>query len=103
MISNFKKKRIKDNELLEFYRKRRCDVCGQKPCDPAHIKTTGSGAHDVHDNLMSLCRKHHIEQHSIGFWTMVQRYPFFGQFLGQKGWEFDGNKKLRYTKVNHGT
>lgn len=90
-----KPQRIKNEDILEFYRGRRCDVCGKKPCDPAHIKTVGSGAPDEHYNLLSLCRVHHTEQHSVGFFKMVQKYPFFGQVLAEKGWVFDGNKKLR--------
>jgi hypothetical protein len=87
--------RKKDENLLEFYRKRRCDICNRVPCDPAHIKTRGSGGPDEHWNLMSLCRVHHTEQGQLGFFKMCQKYPFFHQFLAGKGWVFDGNKKLR--------
>ena len=84
-----------DKDILEFYRHRRCDICGVKPSDAAHIKTRGSGGPDEHFNLMSLCRAHHTEQGQIGFYKMVQKYPFFGQFLAGKGWVFSGDKKLR--------
>ena len=93
MIS--KPTRISDEDILDFYRKRRCDICGKRPTDACHIRTKGAGGHDEHNNLMSLCREHHTEQHQIGFYKMVQKYPFFGQFLAQKNWIFDGNKKLR--------
>lgn len=90
-----KTKRISDEDILEFYRHRRCDICGVKPCDPCHIKTRGAGGSDEHFNLMSLCRTHHTEQHMLGFYKMTKKYPFFGQFLAGKGWVFNGDKKLR--------
>lgn len=91
-----KMKRTTNESLLEFYRKRRCDICNSSPPnDPAHIKTRGSGGPDEHWNLMTLCRVHHTEQGQIGFWKMTQKYPFFHQYLAGKGWIFDGNKKLR--------
>lgn len=90
-----KMKRLQDEKMLEKFRKRRCVICGIFPCDPCHIKSVGSGGPDEHWNLMSLCRVHHTEQHSIGFYKMSEKYPFFKQTLGEKGWTFDGNKKLR--------
>lgn len=90
-----KSKRIEDQNILDFYRRRRCDICGVKPSDPAHIKTRGSGGNDEHFNLLSLCRIHHTEQGQIGFWKMVKKYPFFGHILAEKGWVFNGEKKLR--------
>ncbi len=88
-------KRKEDQNLLDFYRNRRCDICGMKPVDPAHIKTRGSGGPDEHWNLMSLCRVHHTEQGQLGFYKMAKKYPFFAQMIAGKGWVFDGNKKLR--------
>jgi hypothetical protein len=93
-----KPKRHVDQDILEKYRRRPCDVCGLRgPSDPAHIGTRGAHYPDVDWNLYSGCRLHHTEQGQIGFYKMVQKYPFFGQLLAQKGWVFDGNKKLRRT------
>lgn len=90
-----KSRRIVDEDIKEKYRRRYCDVCGARPCDPAHVKSVGSGGNDEDYNLLSLCRQHHSEQHSLGFWKMCAKYPFFRQVLAQKGWEFSSDKKLR--------
>lgn len=90
-----KPKRIENRELLDKYKKYKCAICGKGPCDPCHIKTVGSGGHDEDWNLLAMCREHHTMQHSIGFWKLCSLYPFLRQTLAQKGWIFDGNKKLR--------
>jgi Putative HNHc nuclease len=90
-----KKKRVQDESVKSFYRGKNCVICGAHGSDPCHIKSVGSGGDDTHDNIVNLCRAHHIEQHSIGFFKMCEKYPFFRQILAQKGWQFDGNKKLR--------
>ena len=86
--------RKSDENILKVYRKARCCICGLRRCDPAHIKTRGSGGPDEHWNLIALCRAHHTEQGQIGFWKMCEKYPFFRHVLGEKGWIFSGMKKL---------
>lgn len=90
--------RIVDEELIEKYRKRSCDICGVRPCDPCHIGSRGAGNPDADWNLYSGCRVHHAEQGQLGFFKFCEKYPFFRQVLAAKGWQFDGNKKLRRTE-----
>lgn len=98
-----KPKRHVDQQLLDKYRRRSCDVCGNFPSDPAHIKSRGAHGDDVDDNLLSLCREHHTEQHQIGHFKMSRKYPFYGQILAQKNWVFSGDKKLRRADGHYAT
>lgn len=90
-----KPKRHVDQELLDKYRKRSCDICGMFPSDPSHLRSRGAGGDDVDDNLSSLCRVHHTELGLLGHFKMSRKYPFYGQILAQKNWIFNGEKKLR--------
>lgn len=49
-------------------------VCFEKPVDVHHMKTTKSGGSDNLDNLMPLCRKHHVEFHTMGIRTWWGKY-----------------------------
>lgn len=89
-----KKLRIKNLMLLRKIKKTPCVACWKKPVDPAHIQTRGSGGDDVEENLMALCRLHHIEQHQIGWFKMKNRYIGVDHELFLKGWLFDENGKL---------
>ena len=77
MASYWKEKKEKDPELLELYRNSPCLICGSTPSDPHHLTTTGSGGGDNVQNLVSLCRKHHTEIHSIGMHKFSFKYPEF--------------------------
>ena len=66
--------RVKDKELRRLIRGRPCLVCGASPSDAAHLKTVGSGGGDTVDNLIPLCRVHHVEQHAIGIDTFLSKY-----------------------------
>jgi 5-methylcytosine-specific restriction endonuclease McrA len=90
-----KLKRQVDRALLDRYHGMRCAACGRKGCDPAHIKSRGSGGDDAEWNLMPLCREHHSEQHSRGWWAFGEKYP--GVWLGLKtrGWGWDGRRLVR--------
>lgn len=90
-----KKKRITDKKLLADFKKLACVLCGRAPSDPCHIKSVGAGGDDVPSNLLSMCRIHHTEQHTIGFYKLSQKYPKLVNILAEKGWEFDGNKLRR--------
>jgi len=71
-----KKKRIKDEKLLEEFRNKPCEVCGHHgPSDPHHIISRGAGGDDTRDNLISLCRSHHTQIHAIGSSTFFNKYP----------------------------
>jgi hypothetical protein len=80
-----KNERIKDEKTLEAFRNRPCDVCrNPPPSDPAHIQTVKSGGPDTPDNLFSLCRKHHVEQHKIGIQSFCDKYKLGLSY--ESGW-----------------
>jgi hypothetical protein len=64
-----------------------CAACGKGPSDAAHIRSRGAGGPDDFFNLMPLCRKHHIEQHTIGIRTFVDKHDNVKKHLQHKGWE----------------
>lgn len=45
--------------------------------DVHHVRTRGAGGLDIPENLMSLCRVHHVEVHKIGVLTFYRRYKVF--------------------------
>jgi len=49
-------------------------ICGKSPVDVDHWKTRGSGGGDDLENLSPLCRKCHIEKHSLGNKRFFVRY-----------------------------
>jgi hypothetical protein len=65
----------------------RCLVCGVTQVDRAHIKSKGSGGSNEEDNLLLLCRQHHIESHRLGWNLFCKRYPVVRVMLNEKGWE----------------
>ena len=91
--------RIKDPTLLETYKYERCSVLN---CTSGmavtghHIKSVGSGGHDIEDNLLPLCMLHHNEIHTCGLKRFVERYREIRSNLESKNWYFDEfNKKWR--------
>lgn len=56
---------------------RKCVLCG-KPADIAHYTAVGNRSRKLVDHrklwFMSLCRKHHTEQHTVGIMTFCKRY-----------------------------
>lgn len=92
-----KPKRVVNRKLLDTYHKMRCLICNEF-CDPAHVKSRGAGGHDLPENVLNLCRRHHSEQ-SIGIVTFVLKYPVVKRKLESMGWEIVdlfGQKKLRH-------
>jgi Putative HNHc nuclease len=90
-----KQKRIVNRELLNSYHSMNCVVCGLAPCDPCHIKSKGSGGHDVMWNLMPLCRTHHTESHKIGILTFSKRYDAVMEWLKNNNWTIENEKLIR--------
>lgn len=91
-----KPKRIQDRDLLDDVKSRPCCACGTiHTVDPAHLISVGAGGHDTEENVVPLCRRHHIESHKIGLYKFAKRYPGFQMELIRKGWEFNDDKKLR--------
>lgn len=71
-----KKKRIENQKLLDEYRNRPCEVCGLAPkSDPHHLISRGAGGDDTPENLISLCRSHHIQAHTLGRDRFLAKYP----------------------------
>lgn len=57
--------RIRDESVLETARRReRCEVC-KRPgsVDAHHVKSRGSGGHDVASNILGICRSCHDLAH----------------------------------------
>lgn len=57
---------------------RKCVICG-KPADLAHFEAVGMGRNrnkidETKFRYMSLCRIHHVEQHTIGLGSFIQKY-----------------------------
>lgn len=71
-----KPKRKKDKKVLKEFSHKPCAVCGRQPPNEAHhIKTRGAHGDDDRSNLLSLCRKHHVEVHAIGVDSFFLKYP----------------------------
>lgn len=88
--------RIVDEPLLRYVRNSlHCRICYQPYPDPAHIKSKGSGGDDIWWNLIPLCRRHHVEQHKIGWQSMSKKYPSILECLETRGWAFNGIGKLQ--------
>lgn len=86
-----KTKRIVDVKLLLSTREKGCLSCGRKPCDAAHIRSRGAGGDDVFDNIIPLCRTHHVEQHKIGWVKFLKKYELESIFSAM-GWTIQGLK-----------
>ncbi len=63
-----------------------CIICGLDS-ERHHIKTRGSGGTDHENNIMMLCRNHHIECHKIGLKTFVRSYNL-KSYMESKNWEY---------------
>lgn len=60
---------------LQTIRAKPCCVCGRDaPSDPHHWKTQGAGGSDELENLLPLCREHHVEIHKIGRQTFYNKH-----------------------------
>jgi hypothetical protein len=102
MFNNFKpynKKfnRIKNPKLCESYRSMSCILLGatsgkEDKCYGLvvghHIKSVGSGGHDLPTNLIPLCEKHHEEIHK-GLNKFTNKYPKISIWLTRNGWSFN--------------
>ena len=66
-----KPERVVDRKLLRLYCTLHwaCEVqgCKRRPCpEPHHLRSRKMGRDDRHENLLRLCRPHHIEWHTLG-------------------------------------
>lgn len=70
-----KPSRIIDLKNVKEVKAMPCLVCktpGPNDCD--HIRTRGAGGGDEVTNLWPLCRYHHVERHSMGLKSFVERH-----------------------------
>lgn len=72
-----------------------CLACGSTPTDIAHIRSRGSGGKDELFNIIPLCRRDHISQHRLGWYSFARGFPYVMRSLKEKGWEFVGFKIRR--------
>lgn len=88
-------KPTRNRKNLQPYREMPCAACGHMPpSDPHHIKTRGAGGTDDGWNIVSLCRAHHIQWHSMGPSKMLELYPRLGPVLKARGWTLLPTGKL---------
>jgi len=89
-----KNKRYENKDNMRALYDSRCVVCQVRGCDPAHIKSQGSGGGDFVWNIMPLCRRHHTESHKLGFITFAKKYDAVYKWLQANGWTMLENKLL---------
>jgi len=89
--------RIINKALLQSYHSKKCIICNTQ-AEPHHIKSVGSGGHDLDDNLLSICRLHHHQAHAMGLRRFTDKFPQVESELITKGWELDEytNKWVNY-------
>ena len=89
-----KPSRIRDRALLDKFKTLPCVVCGDRPTDPAHIRSRGAGGGDIPANLAPLCRRHHSMQHALGSLSFSNKFPAFRYYLESLGWSVGDYKLL---------
>ena len=52
-----------------------CLICGVRPADNHEICSRGSGGPEEDWNQLRLCRVHHTEAHTLGWFAFIQKYP----------------------------
>lgn len=90
-----KVKRKVDREFLDTFHAMRCLACNRRGCDPCHLKTRGSGGDDSFENVIPLCRRHHVEQGQIGFKRFCDKFPAVLSQIEARGWILDDLGRLR--------
>lgn len=77
--------RVRSPENIKATKARPCIICAKPPpsdCD--HIRTRGAGGGDELENLMPLCRFHHIQKGRIGIKTFAEKYQL--PISWESGW-----------------
>lgn len=64
-----------------------CFICGYHVTDGAHIMSRGAGGSDEEHNIIRFCRKHHSEQHFIGWPEFIRRYNLQDEMIS-RGFEY---------------
>lgn len=94
--------RIKNPQLLKEKREVPCELCNShNNVAGYHIKTKGSGGHDIEENLISLCFHCHITKlHQWGLNRFCEVYPKMVEILKNKGWYYcEVLKKWRHDEM----
>lgn len=86
-----KSKRIENKDLLDFIKELSCICCETQSNDVCahHVRTVGSGGHDIAENLMPLCQSCHVKIHAIGTSAMARQHPNVKKWLTLANWEYD--------------
>ncbi len=66
-----------------------CLICGDPKIDRCHIRSKGAGGPNDDFNILLMCRKHHQEQHRVGWSFFSKKYFEVRKALESKGWEWD--------------
>ena len=82
-----KKKRIVDQDLLDYIKTLPCLISGEIPSDPDHIVSRGAGGDDVANNVWPIARRYHVERHKIGLISFIKKYPVLKTWLELAGRE----------------
>ena len=72
MKHNKFEKSFGSEDRVNFIKSLPCLVCGNTPCDNAHVKSRGAGGD--YTCIVPLCRVHHTEQGMIGIKTFQNKY-----------------------------
>ena len=69
---------INTKDYIKFIKSHHCLICGKSPVDPdhlEHIQMGGSNPQGIKDfSCVPLCRQHHQERHSIGFYQFEHKH-----------------------------
>jgi len=77
---------------LRFITQGKCSVCSYVgEIDLHHLKSRKSGGPDTENNLIELCREHHVAIHSLGRTTFIKIHKLEDVMI-DKGWELINNK-----------
>lgn len=80
MTSFPKQKRVVNQKVLDEARRQPCRCCNSPGADPHHVTSRKAGGGDTHDNVIPLCRKHHVMWHKEGVGRM------YDKFQGVRDW-----------------
>lgn len=86
----------RNKKLAASYRGKPCYICGLSG-EGDHLKHfAGDPARDRPENILVLCRPHHVEKHAIGLTQFVKKYRLELE-LKRRGFFYDENtKKWKY-------
>lgn len=63
-----------------------CAICRASNADRHHIVSRGSGGGDEEWNLIYLCRIHHVEFHTVGWFVFSRKHPVVAERIKNARW-----------------